>query len=236
MVLSVVIPCYNEQRTLAQVLERFVTLQIPDVTFEVIVVDDASRDGSVRIGEEFQRRYPSLIRLLRQPRNQGKGAAVRRGFAEASGDLIVIQDADLEYDPSDFSQMISLFSLPEVEVVFGSRRLLRSNPVSGVFFYWGAQMINLFTNFLFGARISDQFTCYKMFRRRLLKDIPLHSDRFEIDAELTAKMLRLGTQVQEVPIHYYPRTLAEGKKIRFRDGLSWTWQLIKHRFSPRTSW
>lgn len=236
MKLSVVIPCYNEAKTITQVLQRVLTADLLGWEREVLVVDDGSQDDSVVVVTAFIANHAGPVRLLQQPKNLGKGAAIRRGFAEATGDLIVIQDADLEYDPRDLRHMMSLFDLPDVNVVFGSRRLLKSNAVSGFAEYWGAQIINFFTNLLYGTRISDQFTCYKMFRRDLLKEIPLRSSRFAIDAELTAKLLRSGERVQEVPITYYPRSRAQGKKIRWRDGVAWLWQIIKHRFTSPKHW
>lgn len=236
MKLSVIIPCYNEEKTVAEVLERMLVADMLGLEREIIVIDDASTDKSVEIIERSIAAHPGSIQLLRQPRNQGKGSAIRRGFAAATGDVLVIQDADAEYDPRDLRPMISLFDLPEVDVVFGSRRLLRSNAVSGFAEYWGAQIINLFTNLLYRTRISDQFTCYKMFRRTLLDEIPLRSSGFAIDAEFTAKLLRIGQVVQEVPITYNPRTRQQGKKIRWRDGAAWLWQIVKHRFTLPQHW
>lgn len=236
MKLSVIIPCYNEAKTIERVLERLELAEILDFEREIIVVDDASRDDSVAVVERFAQTHLVTIHVLRQEKNMGKGAAIRRALKEATGDLLVIQDADLEYDPHDLRHMMSLFDLPDVNVVFGSRRLLKSNAVSGFAEYWGAQVINFFTNILYGARITDQFTCYKMFRRELLEEIPLHSNGFEIDAELTAKLLRTGERVQEVPITYHPRSRAQGKKIRWTDGVAWLWQIIKHRFTSPKHW
>lgn len=234
--LSVVIPCYNEERTIAELLTRVLSADIGDIEKEVILVDDFSQDRSRDIVEKMARENPGQIRLLVQLENRGKGAAVWRGLNEARGELVVIQDADLEYHPRDFRHMLPLFDLPQVDVVFGSRRLLPGNSVSGVAEYIGAQSINFFTNLLYGARISDQFTCYKMFRRKLVPQLKLRSERFEFDAELTAKLLRLGQKVQEVPIRYFPRSRAEGKKIRWSDGVHWLWQIIKHRFTRRAAW
>lgn len=234
MKLSIIIPCYNESRTIVEIIQRVLAIDLGLVKKEILVIDDGSTDSSATLVQQQINADASTIRLFKQPRNRGKGAAMQRGFKEATGDLVVIQDADLEYDPADWQQMIPLFRLPQIDVVFGSRRLLPGNPTSGLFFYWGAQLINLFTNILYGARISDQFTCYKMARREVVRHIPLHSQRFAIDAELTAKLLRLGRSIQEVPITYHPRSQTEGKKIRFRDGVSWLWQIIKYRFAdPR---
>lgn len=234
--LSIIIPCYNEERTIREALERVLTADLRDVKKDVIVVDDGSRDKSVKIVKEVEQQNSDVLRLLVQPKNKGKGAAVWRGLNEARGELVVIQDADLEYHPEDFRQMLALFVLPQVDVVFGSRRMLTGNPVSGVAEFLGAQVINAFTNVLYGARITDQFTCYKMFRRELMSQLEMRSQRFEFDAELTAKLLRLGQRVQEVPIRYFPRSRQEGKKIRWRDGVAWLWQIIKHRFTRREAW
>lgn len=234
--LSIIVPCYNEERTIAELLSRALAADIGRVGRDIVVVDDFSRDKSREIVQKIVDQNPNTVRLLTQSENRGKGAAVWRGIQVARGELVVIQDADLEYHPQDFRQMLPLFDLEKVDVVFGSRRLLPDNPVSGVAEYIGAQTINFFTNLLYGARITDQFTCYKMFRRELIPQLKMHSERFEFDAELTAKLLRLGQKVQEVPIRYLPRSREEGKKIRRRDGVAWLWQIIKHRFTSRESW
>lgn len=235
MTLSIVIPCYNEAGTLGEVLRRVLKVDLGAVKKEILVVDDGSTDGSAAIAHSVARQFLDVVRVFELPRNQGKAAAVRQGFALARGDLVVIQDADLEYHPDDFQRMVPLFKRAEVEVVFGSRRLAK-NPVSGTFYFWGAQLINLVTNVLYGTRLTDQFTCYKMLRRNLLRQIPLRAERFAIDPELTAKLLRLGARIHEVPITYHPRTRAAGKKIRARDGAHWLWEIVKHRFGSPKTW
>lgn len=235
MKLSIVIPCYNEERTLAALLQRVRDADLGSVQKEILVVDDGSRDKSLDIARAMAEKYPELIRVLAQDENQGKGAAIRRGFQEATGGLVVIQDADLEYDPKDFCQMLALFRLPEVSVVFGSRRLLK-NPVSSRLYYSGAPLVAALTYLLYGARISDQFTCYKMMRRELLTRLPLRERGFAVDAELIAKLLRRGARIHEAPITYHPRSRAEGKKVRLRDGFRWLWQLTRHRFSDPRRW
>lgn len=233
--LSIVIPCYNEERTLEALLQRVVNVDLGSVQKEILVVDDGSRDRSRDIALTMVEKYPGLMRVLAQDENRGKGAAIRRGFQEATGDLVVIQDADLEYDPRDFQQMAALFRLPQVDVVFGSRRLLK-NPVSSRLYYSGAPLVAALTYALYGARISDQFTCYKMLRRELLTRIPLKTSGFAIDAELIAKLFRLGVRIREVPITYRPRNRAEGKKVRLRDGFQWMWLLLKYRVLPSDQW
>lgn len=235
--LSVIIPCYNEERTIVELLRRVLAVNLGDINKDIIVVDDASRDRSRELVRGvMDNDSGDQVRLLEQGINQGKGAAVRRGFDAARGDVIVIQDADLEYHPEDFRHMLPLFALPRVDVVFGSRRMLPGNPISGPAEYIGAEVINAFANVLYGARVTDQFTCYKMFRRELIPLLSMRTSGFEFDAELTAKLFRLGQRVQEVPIRYNPRSQAEGKKIRWRDGIMWLWQIIKHRFTRQSAW
>ncbi|MDP3685419.1 MAG: glycosyltransferase family 2 protein, partial [bacterium] len=198
MTLSIIVPCYNEAGTLGEVLRRVLAVDLGAVQKEILVVDDGSTDGSVAIVAAVARQYPAAVSIHRLPRNRGTAAAVRQGIALARGDLVVIQDADLEYDPEDFRRMVPLFQRPSVDAVFGSRRLAE-NPVSGTFYFWGAQCINLVTNLLYGARLTDQFTCYKMVRRNVLQQIPLRAERFAVDAELTAKLLRRRAVIREVP-------------------------------------
>lgn len=236
LTLSIIIPCYNEEKVVGETVRRVLATDIGQIHKDVIVIDDGSSDRSAQIVQEIERHHPAVLRLLVQPKNKGKGAAVWRGMLAARGELIVIQDADLEYHPQDFRQMLPLFDIPHIDVVFGSRRLLPDNPVSGVAEYIGAQIINTLSNLLYRARITDQFTCYKMFRRELVPQLKMRTRRFEFDAELTAKLLRLGKRIQEVPIRYTPRSRAEGKKIRWRDGVSWMWQLIKLRFISPKHW
>lgn len=235
MTLSVIIPCHNEERTLEKLVRRVLSVDLGDTRKEILVVDDGSTDASYSIACALAEGFPGVIRVFSQPKCQGKGAALQRGFREATGDLVVIQDADLEYDPSNFRQMLELFLLPEVSVVFGSRRLT-ANPVSNRFYYSAVPLVTLLTYLLYRTGVSDQFTCYKMLRRDLLARIPLRERGFGVDAELIAKLFRLGVRVHEVPIMYSPRSRAEGKKVRFHDGLVWCWQLIKHRFTNPRAW
>ncbi len=233
--LSIVIPCYNEERTIATIIERVLAVDLGPTTKEVLVVDDGSTDRSAALAEALAIRYPGVLRVLRQPTNMGKGAALQRGFQEAAGDLVAIQDADLEYDPQDFQQMLALFRLPGVSVVFGSRRLIH-NPVSNALYYSVVPFVTIVTYLLYQRRISDQFTCYKMIRRDLLRRIPLRARGFVVDGELLAKLFRLGVDIHEVPITYRPRGREEGKKVRLRDGFHWMWELVRQRFSDPARW
>lgn len=226
--LSVIVPCYNEQATVVELLQQVLRVDLGNYKKEIIVVDDGSSDTTLTKVRMLLPQYPKL-RLLVLP-HRGKGAAIRAGLKRATGDLVVVQDADLEYDPNDWRQMLELFRLPPVNVVFGSRRLLPDHKGSGTLYYWGAQCINLVTNLLYGVRLSDQFTCYKMMRRHLLKRLNLRGEGFEIDGELVAKLLKSKQRIYEVPITYHPRTRRQGKKIKVGDGARWFWQIIKYRF------
>lgn len=235
MTLSIIIPCFNEERTIGDILRQVLAVDLGPVRKDIIVVDDGSTDRSRTIAEEIARSAPETVRVLVQPRNLGKGAALQRGFHEARGEIVAIQDADLEYDPEDLSQMLALFRLPEVAVVFGSRRLLK-NPVSNRFYYSAVPLVTALSALLYQRRISDQFTCYKMLRRELVARLSLRERGFVVDGELLAKLWRLGQTVYEVPITYHPRSRAEGKKVRLRDGFLWCWQLLKHRFTDPARW
>lgn len=235
MTLTIVIPCFNEERTLGELLERVIAVDLGDVRKEILVVDDGSKDRSRAIAEEAARRHPESIRVLAQPRNLGKGAALVAGFQEARGELVAIQDADLEYDPRDFRQMLALFRLPQVSVVFGSRRLL-PNPVSMRLYYSAVPLVTVLSALLYQRRVTDQFTCYKILRRDLVRRLALRERGFTVDAELLAKLWRLGVRIYEVPITYHPRSRAEGKKVRLRDGFTWCWQLVRYRFIDPARW
>jgi glycosyltransferase involved in cell wall biosynthesis len=220
--LSVVIPVYNERKTLEAVLAK--VLARPE-TWEVILVDDASRDGSrdyLRTLEGTDR-----VRVLFHEKNRGKGAALRTGFAAAAGDVVLIQDADLEYDPEDYPQLLAPIRSGKADVVFGSRFL--GGP-HRVLYFWhsvGNRALTLFSNMLNDINLSDMEVCYKVFRREILEKIAIESDRFGVEPELTAKVARLGARIYEVPVSYYGRTYEEGKKIGWRDGLAAFWWIAK---------
>jgi glycosyltransferase involved in cell wall biosynthesis len=219
--LSIIIPARNEAATLPTVLAN-VHAAAPHA--QVIVVDDGSSEpvaaGWGPAGQSLQ--------VLRHERNRGKGAAVRTGLAAVSGDLVLIQDADLEYDPADYGRLIACVADPAVDAVFGSRNL-RPNPKSSSAFYWGGRAVSWATNLLYGARLTDVTTGYKLVRTALLRDLQLRYDGFEFCPELTGRLLRTGARIVEVPISYRPRTRAEGKKIRARDGFHAVWTLVKVR-------
>ena len=225
MKLSVIIPCFNERSTILTVLER---VQRVDLAKEIIVVDDGSSDGTREILGGLNGQFPD-VRVHFHPRNRGKGAAVRTGFAQATGDIVIIQDADLEYDPNDYAAVVAPIVAGRAEVVYGSRNL-RPNRCSYLTFYWGGRLVTWITNLLFGSRLTDEPTCYKALRRGVIEGLQLRATGFELCPELTAKVLRRGYRIHEVPISYQPRSREAGKKIRARDGLIAIWTLVRYRF------
>lgn len=214
MLLSVIVPCYNEEATISAMLEQVLAVTLEK---EIIVVDDHSKDRTYEILQQLSSIEPS-IRVLRHPRNRGKGNAIRTGLAAAQGDIVIIQDADLEYDPNDYYELVRPIVAGKVDVVFGSRFAGRH---TGMYFWnaVGNKFLTMMTNFLYNAWISDMETCYKVMRRDILCSLDLRSNDFRIEPEIAAKVLRLGYRIYEVPISYMGRTYEEGKKIRKRDGL-----------------
>jgi glycosyltransferase involved in cell wall biosynthesis len=223
--LSVVMPVYNERDTIEEIIGR--VLRVP-VRTQLIVVDDGSKDGTRDILSALQATHG--FTLIFQDKNQGKGAALRRGFAEASGDLVVIQDADLEYSPEEYPPLIELICQGRADVVYGSRFLGRHR-VFLFTHYLGNRLLTIITNVLYNTMLSDMETCYKVMRLEVLKSMTLQSDGFGIEPELTAKIFKRGYRVYEVPITYDGRGYEEGKKITWRDGLVALWVLLKYRFT-----
>ena len=223
--LSVVMPVFNERLTIDEIITR--VLAVP-VRIQLIVVDDCSTDGTRERLGELQQHYG--FTLLLQEQNQGKGAALRRGFAAVSGDLVVIQDADLEYSPEEFPQLIELIVDGRADVVYGSRFLGRHR-VFLFTHYLGNKALTLLTNILYNTMLTDMETCYKVMRREVLEGLDLTSNGFGIEPELTAKIFKRGYRVYEVPISYDGRSYEEGKKIGWKDGVVALWVLLRHRFT-----
>lgn len=222
--LTIVIPCYNEEKTILEIFRRVEAAEL-GVTKEIVVVDDGSKDQTPEILKTLERATVILL-----PENRGKGAALRAGFAAATGDYVVVQDADLEYDPADLKLLVAK-AREGHKVVYGSRRLGRGrNPMAGLSYYAGGVLLSWLTNVLYGTRITDEPTCYKMFERKLLLGLPLTCTGFEFCPEVTAQVARRGEKIVEVPIGYQPRSRHEGKKINWRDGLIAIWTLVKNRF------
>lgn len=230
MKLSIVIPAYNEERTIAALLDRVLALDLAPIEKEIIVVNDGSKDGTA----DVLKKYADRVIFEVHEKNRGKGAGVRTGFAKATGEYVVVQDADLEYNPEDFRSMISFAQNNNAPVVFGSRWL--PHPEGGqrrgsFRYYLGGQVLTWLTNLLYGTRITDEPTCYKMMHRDVLSRISLSAEGFEFCPEITAKIARLGIPIAEVPIRYAPRSLDEGKKIRAWDGAIAIWTLLKNRIT-----
>ena len=225
MKLSVVMPVYNERGTLLQVVER--VLAVP-LEIELLCVDDGSRDGSREILAILAKQHPQM-RVYLQPQNMGKGAALRRGFQEASGDFVIVQDADLEYDPADYPRLLEPFLKGQADVVYGNRF---HGGVHRVLYFWhalGNQGLTFLSNLFTNLNLSDMEVGYKVFRADVLKRITLRSNRFGFEPEVTAKVAKLGCRIYEVPIAYHGRTYAEGKKITWKDGFAALWCLIRFR-------
>ena len=225
MRLSVVMPVYNEVKTIATVIDRVRAVDLP---IELIVVDDGSRDGTRDVLQAEKARIDVLI--LRD-RNGGKGAALKDGFAAATGDVIVIQDADLEYDPQDYHDLLKPVQMAGADLVLGSR--MNGAKPQRAYYFWnwvGNRVITYVARILYNTTLTDIYTCYKLFRRELLKDVRLKSDGFEIDAEFLGLFLKRKLVVYEVPIAYYGRSYDEGKKIKWYHTFRVIWTLVKYRF------
>ncbi len=227
---TVIVPAFNEEATIEEILRR---VGAQGLDCEILVVDDGSTDATPEIVERLAGEVPNL-RLVRQPENRGKGAAVRRGIAESSGDVVVIQDADLEYDPADLPKLVQLVADDVADVVYGSR--LRGGQPQRAHLFWhlmGNRFLSLLTGVLFNTTLSDMEVGYKAFAGDLIRSVPLISDDFRFEPEVTARVLRRRVRLYEVPISYYGRTFEEGKKITWRDGLKALVALLRFRFDSR---
>lgn len=232
MRVSIIIPVYNESRTFPELLARVRQAELPPgCEREIIVIDDGSSDGT---GQMLQEQADAGVVIARQNANRGKGAAIRAGIALASGDIVLLQDGDLEYDPADYARLLDPILRGEAQVVYGSRFRGKAAGMA-----WKNRLANrLLTaaaNLLYGARITDEATAYKAFRMPVLRRLRIESRRFEFCPEVTAKVRRLGYRIHEVPIRYNARGIAEGKKIRARDGFHALWTLLRYRFVPRSA-
>lgn len=229
MKLSIIIPTYNEERTIIHLLDKVFAVDFGDTEIEVIVIDDGSKDNT----SYLLSKYISPIFLFNHEKNLGKGSAIQTGIKKATGDYVVIQDADLEYSPEDLRLLIDTATVHKAKAVFGSRRLSFADEINvhgRWYFYAGGVSLTTLANILYGTKITDEPTCYKMIDRELLQDLNIESKGFEFCPEVVAKIGRLKIPIFEIPIRYNPRSLKEGKKIRVKDGLMAIWTLIKYRF------
>ena len=230
---SVVVPLYNESESLPELaawIDR--VCRENGLTYEVIMVDDGSSDNTYDVVRKYVELHPGEpVRLLRHERNRGKGRAIRTALEYVTGDYIIIQDGDLELEPNDIAVLLKVLVDDGYEVVYGSRFLDKRNEVLYRRFYWGGRLVSFVANLLYNQNITDEPTCYKLFRAEVMERIRLRCERFEFCPEVTAKVAKLGIKIHEEPIHYMPRTLEEGKKLRWTDGVKAVWTLIKYRFT-----
>ncbi len=227
--LSVVIPVYNERDTIGEIVNR---VQRVNISKEIIIVDDGSTDGTRERLQQIQAEQGN-VHLILQPRNMGKGKALRAGFAAATGEYVIVQDADLEYDPEDYHKLLGPLERQQADAVYGSRFITTEE--HRVLYFWhsmGNKLLTLLSNMATDLNLSDMETCYKVFRRELIQSIELEEDRFGFEPEITCKLARARARIYEVGIAYHGRTYEEGKKIGFKDGLRALWCILKYRFKP----
>ncbi len=224
--LSILIPVYNERATVLELVRRVEAVPLP-LAKQIVIVDDGSSDGT----RDLLSGLGNRATVIRHERNRGKGASLRTALSHATGDIVIIQDADLEYDPADYPMMLGPLLDQRAEAVYGSRFLGGPHRVLFFWHYFGNMIFTLLTNVLYDINLTDMGTCYKAFLTEKLKAIPLRSERFGIEAELTAKICKRRLRLYEVPISYSGRTYAEGKKITWRDGFTYLWCLLRYRVS-----
>lgn len=227
MKLSIIIPCYNEKNTILSLITKVENVDLENIEKEIIIVDDSSSDGTRELIQSRLKKH----KLIFHNQNRGKGSAIRTALKHITGDIVIIQDADMEYNPNDYKILIQPIIDKKYKVVYGSRERNKQNKIhSGLLYYIGGLFLTWLTNLLYHSTLTDESTCYKVFDKSLLLNIPLKCKRFEFCPEITAKILKRGIEIKEIPISYNPRTTKEGKKIKFKDGVKATWTLLKYRF------
>lgn len=226
MKLSVVIPVYNEKNTIADIIG--LVKAVEDLDKEIIVVDDGSKDGTVKILKDLEKVHPD-VKFYYKEKNVGKGDTLRIGFSHTTGDYVIVQDADLEYDPQDYKKLLRALTEEKADVVYGSRFSGTRKDMSTVQ-YFGNKLLTIITNLLFGIMLTDMETCYKLMPGDFVRKLQIKSPKFDFEPEITAKILKSGLKLKEVPIHYKGRKYSEGKKITWKDGFAALWTLLKFRF------
>ena len=226
MKLSIIIPVYNEEKTLREIVSRVKAVNIEPIKKEIILVDDCSKDGSALIMQEIKDRD---IKIFFNTINLGKGGAIRRGIKEATGDIILIQDADLEYDPQEYPKLLQPIIEGKTNVVYGSRLLHHPFRIHDLHSF-GNKFLSLTTSLLYFKKVTDMETGYKIFKKEVIENMHLRSKRFDFEPEITAKIIKCGYDILEVPIRFSPRTFEEGKKITWKDGILAFYYLVKYRF------
>jgi glycosyltransferase involved in cell wall biosynthesis len=226
MKLSIVIPVYNEKNTIEQILDH--VLAVEGIEKEIVMVDDGSTDGSVDILKKIEKGRPG-VKVIIKGKNRGKGHTLKVGFKETTGDYVIIQDADLEYDPQDYKKLLRALQEEKADVIYGSR-FSGSYEKMSTLHYFGNKLLTLVTNLFFGVMLTDMETCYKLLPGEFIRSVDIKSERFDFEPEITAKILKAGLKIKEVPISYRGRAFSEGKKITWRDGFNAIYTLIKFRF------
>jgi glycosyltransferase involved in cell wall biosynthesis len=226
MKLSIVIPVYNEKDTLEKIVD--LVREVDGVEKEIVIVDDGSKDGSIEIIGKIKEKYPDIKTVIKGY-NRGKGHTLKVGFKETTGDYVIIQDADLEYDPQDYKKLLRALEEDKVDVVYGSRFSGNYEKMSSLH-YFGNKLLTVLTNLFYGVMLTDMETCYKLVPGDFIRSIDIKSERFDFEPEITAKILKSGLKIREVPISYKGRAFSEGKKITWKDGFNAVFALIKFRF------
>jgi glycosyltransferase involved in cell wall biosynthesis len=229
--LSILIPVYNERNTINRVIDNILRVSdLNDESMQYVIVDDGSNDGTDAILKKNPYQNDPRFVFIFQKENQGKGSAIREGLKKATGEYTIIQDADLEYDPHDIVRLLKKAEKENLRVVYGSRYLKKTNRKGKAAFYFGGRFVTLLANLLYAQKLTDEPTCYKLFRTDFLKSFPLTCRRFEFCPEVTALISKQNIEISEIPISYFPRSKKEGKKINWRDGLEAIWTLVRLRF------